>query len=623
MPNDGNKEEWEDLGIKKSDLEGPKIDRRTTLKLLGPLAATAATGGLAGCTASDEGSGDSGGNGGGTTAAGDGTTAAGDGDTPSSDRYGGTVEAVWSFDRLRSLDPAYQNDGDEFQVSCNILNGITRITEEGEIVGDLAKDWTLPDESTYVFTFYDNITWHNGDSFSAEDAKWSLERQKNLDDSPHAPKLGQVDSIEASGNELTVHLSNPVAPFLSFLTNGPGRAGIITHRSAGENPEEYGVQPIGTGPFEITDRRVGEELTLTRFEDYFETDEDGNQLPYLDEVHIRMLPEPSTQWSAIQSGNAHLINRAGGNNFQQAKSSDLAKTAEAYPGHFTEINFLCEEPHNHRGRASYASGIPEEEITEKWKDQELPTTDPLVRKAITKAIDREEIVENAYFGAALPARQNYNPIIGWIYEEEPSEDRGQYYDPEEAERLLDEAGYTGDPRMELSYLGAPEDEREMTIIQDQLSDVGIKVNLNIKSPSAVNTERYEYINELFNYGGSSDIDPNMSHWKQRGGCDPDRDYVVEWELGTWSKSLYTNKAFDQQLIESYQTPSFEERREILHEAQRIHEKVDQEKLHEEDTVGPASSFTAFPLQVVVMRNELMNVGVPVGLTEFHEAYLQE
>ncbi|TKX84129.1 ABC transporter substrate-binding protein, partial [Halorubrum sp. SS5] len=93
------------------------------------------------------------------------------------------------------------------------------------------------------------------------------------------------------------------------------------------------------------------------------------------------------------------------------------------------------------------------------------------------AIDREELVSTAYFGFAEPAHSLINPAIAWAYQEQP--ENAQMYNPERARELLDEAGYTGEPRFSGSILGTPTDERVMTVLQQQLSNVGIDATLDV------------------------------------------------------------------------------------------------------------------------------------------------
>ncbi|MFB6255975.1 MAG: ABC transporter substrate-binding protein, partial [Haloplanus sp.] len=259
---------------------------------------------------------------------------------------------------------------------------------------------------------------------------------------------------------------------------------------------------------------------------------------------------------------------------------------------------LCNDPAQ-VDFAQFASGSAQP--TDKWSNEELPTADKRVRKAISMAIDREALVKRAFFGYAEPAHSVFNPALAWLYEEEP--DPGQYYDPEAAKQLLDEAGYTGDPRMSLSLLGTPGDERRMTVIQEMLSQVGIEVQLNVQQSSAYWDNLYQYENELVMYDGYVDIDPWMSLWKQL------KTPVKNGSAGKWQANLYSNPEFNRLLEQDYGTSDQAKRKEILRQA---------EKIFVEDTPW---AMTTFPLIPKASTSELTGVGNQAGLSNFHTARL--
>lgn len=566
------------------DLEGPRIDRRTATKLL----ATGGLTGLAGC------SGD------GTTGDSNGDGSAGD-STDTSGSSGGSITAGWNIDQIEYLDPHYVDKGQEIYLHSNIYSGLVKIGPDGAIVGDLANDWELPDSSTYVFDLKEGATFHNGDALDAEAVKASFERLMSLDDSPHLGKVEQVESITAEDETtLRISLSEVVGPFISFLTRGPGRAGTIVHaEEAQANPDEYNRMPVGSGAFELTERESGEFLQLEAHDGYFETDEDGSALPYLDSIRVDLIPEPSTMWTAMQGGEIDYSISIPAENAGEAESMGNLDVVGTNPGAWFCIAPLCNDPAEVEWQ-QYASGAGEP--TDKWDGQDIPTTDARVRRAIAMAIDREALIERAFFGYAEPAHSVFNPAIAWLYDEEP--DPGQYYDPETAQELLDEAGYTGDPRMTLSLLGAPTDERRMTVVQEMLGQVGIEVELNVQQESAYWDNLYRYENELVMYDGYVDIDPWMSLWKQLKTPEP------EGSAGAWQANLYENPEFNDLLDQDLRTSDPETRTEILRQA---------EDLFLEDA---AWAMTTFPLIPKASVSELTGVGNQAGLSNFHTASLE-
>jgi peptide/nickel transport system substrate-binding protein len=560
------------------ELEGPRIDRRTAGKLF----AAAGISSLAGC-AGGSGEGDT------ETAT---TEAQSAGESSRS-------EAVIGFniDEIEFLDPHYVDKGQEITLHSNIYSGLTKIGPDGSIVGDLATDWSIPDSTTYEFDLVEGATFHNGDPVDADAIKASIDRLRNLDDSPHLGKVESIESVEAvDATTLRINLASTVGPFISFMTRGPGRAGTIVHAEAAEeDPDGYNRMPVGSGPFELVEREPGEYLQLEAHDGYHETDADGNALPYLDSLRVDLIPEPSTMWTAMQGGEIDYSNQVPAQNAAQAESMDSLNIVGANPGAWFCIAPLCNDPAEVEWQ-QYASG--NQQATDKWADQDLPTSNPAVREAIAKAIDREALIERAHFGYAEPAHSLWNPSIPSLHEEAP--DPGQYYAPDEARSLLDEAGYTGEPRMTLSLLGAPTDERRMTVVQQMLADVGIEVELNIQQESSFWDTLYRYENELVMYDGYVDIDPWMSVWKQLKT-------PAEGSAGDWQANLYNNPEFNTLLEEDYQTADPDARAQVMKQA---------EEIFIEDT---AWVMTTFPLIPKGSAADFNGIGNQAGLSNFHAA----
>jgi len=574
-----------DTEFDRSALEGPEIDRRTTLKLMGAAGLSAS---VAGCT------GDGGGGEGSESSPTDSS------DASASAKTGGSIEMAVLTDNLDNLDPHLVDKGAQMAVQSNVFNGLLKLDENKKIVGDAAKDWTIPDSTTYVFQLHEDITFHNGDPLDAEAAKWSFERLRDFESSEHRGKISTVESFEATGEyELTVNMSSTTAPFLSFMTNVPGRAGAIVHESAAEDPDAYNKEPIGSGPFKVESHNAGESVTLVKHDDYFETDGEGNALPYLDEVTVNLIPEPSTMWSAISSESIHHCTQLTGSFAQQAEGKGNLKVNSTSPGNWFVLAPLGADPQDHPEKAKLASGY--DELTTVWEGEDIPTSNRKVRQAIALAIDREEIVEKGFFGYAVPAHSLINPVIGDYYEEDP--EPGQYYDPEKAKQLLDEAGYTGDPRFSFSLLTNPEQKRWVTIIQQQLANVGIDIELDIQQPSSYWDQIYRYNHMVTTYSGSTDIDPYMSWWKQLGTPD------AETSLGVWQKSMMFDEEFDAALEKSFKTPKPENRKDHVQEAEEIFLDL------------AMYTTLVFPLKTKVSVSALADVGMQAGMSNMHRAYL--
>lgn len=566
-------------------LDGPKIDRRTSLQLLG----TAGFAGLA-ATVSEE-----------ATAA---ERADSDEDAETQPQRGGTIQAGWLTNELDNLDPHLAGTVGPMQLLPNVFNGLLKFNQEGEIVGDIAADWTVPDQTTYRFSLREGVTFQNGEPLTASSVKWSLNRLQGFDRSPHVDKVDTVESIDVPDETtVVVNLDRPTAPFLAFMTVVPGRAGAIVSRTAIEEMgvEAYNRRPVGSGPFRITGRERAESLTLERYEDYWGT-RNGNQLPYLDSIRVRLIPEPTTLWTALNTGSIQFASSLPGQFARQAENSRRLQVTGVSPGNWQCVSLLCnnpaEEPYTEWARIASGNEV---QGAQRWDGEEVPTANKQVRKAIAHALDREEIVEKGYFGWADPAHSLFNPAIPWLYEEQP--EPGQYHDPERARQLLDEAGYTGSPRFSASLLGTPDNERAMTVIQSQLSNVGIEANLEVQQTSSFWTAIYDYTNAMSMYWGAGDVDPWMSIWRQL------HTPVEGTNKGVWQKSLWSNEEFDSLIQQSFRTPDREQRKQYLKQAEEIFVEE------------APYAMTTFPLLPKPANKRLQGVDVQLGLSDFRAAYL--
>lgn len=575
------------VSFDSEDLSGPKVDRRTVTKLF---AAGGLSTSLAGCTGGDE------------QGAGNDNM---DEDSPAG-QTGGEIEAGWLIDQINHLDPHFVNRGEQMGIQHNIHAGLVRLDDEGNIIGEIAEDWDIPDDNTYRFHLVEDAEFHNGDPVDAEAVKWSMDRLTELSESPHVGKVDTLETVEIiDDTTVEMRLDEPLAPFLAFLTNAPGRAGAIVNRSAVEDDDiDYDFMPVGAGPFELVDRTPGESLTLEAFDNYFETDADGTQLPYLDRIEISLIPEPSTMWSAFETGSIQFAQELPA---QQAGLADDRPEIDVVGTDtgYISMSYLAIDPQEQPEWAVVAGNAETTDaVTDVWQDRDIPTRDARVRRAMAMAIDREDVVERGLRGWGLPAHSIWQPSVGLTYEEEP--DPGQYYDPERARELLDDAGYTGDPRFEADILVQPgNQERVATVLQDHFANVGIDINVDVRQPAGYWEGYYNYEYMLALGGSVTNIDPWMCWFRQL--TTP----TGEGSMGQWQKGLWSNEEFDELLLESRSTPDPDERIEIIREAEEI--------MIEEAPYA----MVYFPLRPVGLSNDLGNVQLPTGLSNFHYATLDQ
>jgi peptide/nickel transport system substrate-binding protein len=550
----------DDSGLTDDDLSGPVIDRRTTVKLL----AAAGVTGLAGCTGdSGDGGGGGGGDGGSTESAE--STESGD-STAESGSMGGRLSAGWFTGSIDVLDPPYISVGQYFQVAANVFNGLVTLNQDLTVRGDLAKDWTVEDEGrTIRFDLREGVTFHNGADFTAEDVRYTIERTIT-EDAPAASKLGALKPLDDGGvvveddYTVTLNFEQAMAPALIYLTRGPGRAATIVSKTAIEEmgPEEYKVKPVGTGPFKVVEHEVGSSLTLDANEDYFETDEEGNQLPYLDGIDIKPIPEAATIVNALRSGDIDFANLVPLQNLKRIEQSS-GVTASSAPG----VNWY---------------GLAMNQRREIFSSREA-------RMGIAKLIDNEKFIETAYFGNALAAKGPINKATNWVYRDDKPDD--QTYDPEAGKQLVEEAGISGES---FSILVAQGDTRAAKAMRQQLNAAGFEVELE-QVTSSTYWERYE----------KGDYDTTISG--SVGDPDPDQSlynfYRLPSEDGVWNWVNFEDEEVHNMLSEQRRALDREERKQILQQLEdRLIQQVPHAYLvHQNDIAAhtdAVSNFTHIP-----------------------------
>ncbi len=306
------------------------------------------------------------------------------------------------------------------------------------LTGRLAESWDISSDGlTYTFNIREGVNWHNkapmnGRALTAEDVVYNFHRQLGLGNftdagpSPNWPagnlKRIPFESITATDDSTVVmKLKEPSLPALNIIL-----LDLPTYIMPPEVIEQHGdVQDwrnlVGTGPFMLTDVVDGSSATRTRNPDYWGYDPKypQNRLPYVDELRIVVMLEESSIFAALRSGKLDFRARA----LSLDSVESLLRTNPEIA--VTPIWF--------RSSDSFAPDV-----------RVPPFNDINVRRAMQLALDNETAAASYWKGQANATPQGLIGVKGYyIPFEEWDEEVKQYYryDPEAAEKLLDEAGY--------------------------------------------------------------------------------------------------------------------------------------------------------------------------------------
>jgi peptide/nickel transport system substrate-binding protein len=549
MDSEGNDSRPSTAAFDDSALSGPVVDRRTTLALLG----AAGLSGLAGCASeSNEGG----------TASTDETASATPTPTPSGRTAGGTLQAGWFTGSIDNLDPPYISDQKVFPVMANIFNGLVWLDTDLTIRGDLARDWSVTNGGkTFTFQLREDVTFHNGTEFTAEDVRYTINRTIS-EETPAAPKLAPLQPVDEGGvvveDDYTVQLNfeTAYAPALVYLTRGPGRAATIVCQEAIEEmgADQYNVTPVGTGPFQVTEHTVGTTLMLEAFDDYFKTDDEDNDLPYLDAVEISPVPDPSSIVNALRGGDldfASAVPLQKVTNVEDAQDVSVVRM----PG----VNF---------------SGLS-------LNNEREPFTSKQVRQGIAKLIDNEAFVENAFFGNGLPDTGPLNKGTEWVWREDKPAD--QDYNPEEGKRMLEAEGAANASFEITTTQGGL---RSAKVIRQQLNEAGLDVELNQVTSGTFGDLLFDSDFDATIIGSGGDPDPDQSLYNF---------FRLPDEDGVWNFMNYRNQEVHDMLGEQRRQLERSERKATLHdiEDQLIEDVPFAFLYHGDDIAGKHASVKGF------------------------------
>lgn len=327
----------------------------------------------------------------------------------------------------------------------NIYEGLTAIDADLRVIPALAESWTISEDGlVYTFTLREGVTFHNGEPFDSEDVKFSIERV--LDEatgSPIASRFNLIEEVEAtSPTEVVIRLSAPFAPFLSQIAQL-----YIVPKDYVEAGNDLQRAAMGTGPFSFAEWAPDTFIRLEANPDYWE-----EGVPALDEIKFNIVPEASTRQIGLSTGAYHLLPNVDPATAMMLSSDPRITTSQTLDLAYSLIGLNVTQP---------------------------PFDDPKVREALNYALDRDAIIQAAYFGMGEPAGPLSPALVDWAL---PAADFPCYsHDPEQAKALLTEAGLQLPVPLTLNVLGSIQILVDAAqVIQAVLNEGGFDVTLNVQ-----------------------------------------------------------------------------------------------------------------------------------------------
>ncbi|MBM7542771.1 ABC transporter substrate-binding protein [Amphibacillus cookii] len=399
------------------------------------------------------------------------TEETGDGGTSDEEEVtSGGVLNIGLSSNAATLDPTLYTGVYESQIMRAIADTLIVYDQDLQsFVPGLATEWEAADDMmSYTFTIREDVyfqpgEYQDGRLMTAEDVKYSLERSA---ETSAQNRLSGVESVEVTGEfEVVIHLEEPNSALLAMLTD---QGNIIVPEEEVEGwGDQFGAHLVGTGPFILENWQTDQQVDLVKHDNYW------GEEPNLDGVTYTFITDQAMMTNALRSGDIDVATDIRGQN-REVIDQDADLELLSTPG--LSITYLD------------------------MNYQEGPTADPLVREAIFKATDIEEIVQGVHQWGGAAVANGPLPQGSWGYDDD-FETLKADYDPEEARSILDETEYAGGFEIDLYVLETR--TNYATIFQNQMKEnLNIDVNIQVSEWGTL-TDTVSSNNAPMNIGGWS------------------------------------------------------------------------------------------------------------------------
>jgi peptide/nickel transport system substrate-binding protein len=434
-----------------------------------------------------------------------------------------TVTVAQNADAV-SLDPHKTNDLPSSRIMKQLYDTLLFQDENMTIQPGLAVEWSQVDELTWEFTLRRGAKFHNGEELTANDVKFTYGRLLNPETkSPAAFILEPIASVEAVDNyTVRITTKQPFAPLLSHLAHSA--TSILNEKAVTAAGEDYGVRPVGTGPFVFSAWTPGSTVELAANKAYW------GGAPKIDKLVFRNIPEGATRAVELETGavdiaydiESHDVDRLAGN----AKLQLVRKPTLA-------TNYIG------------------------FNLKKAPFDRTEVRQAINYAVNVEEIIDYVLLNIGTRA---VGPIGPNVFGAHPALD-GYEYNPERARELLAAAGLQDGFKTTIWTNDNPVRVRIAEIVQAQLKEIGIEATVEVVEWGAYLERTAAGEHEMFILGwvsvtGDADYGLySLFHSSQFGSAG--------------NRTFFSNSRVDELLDLGRTSADEQERLAAYHEAQEI------------------------------------------------------
>ncbi|MGE0078585.1 MAG: ABC transporter substrate-binding protein [Bacteroidales bacterium] len=465
---------------------------------------------------------------------------------------------------VTSLDPAFARNLALIWPVNQIYNGLVQLSDSLTVEPCIAKCWDVSNDGlTYTFHlrndvyFHDNIVFQNsqGRKVVASDFVYTFSRILNPKTaSPGAWVLSVLDTDFNGGENgcevlsdsvFVVHLAKPFPAFLGLMSMP--YCFVVPREAVEKYGDDFGRNPVGTGPFYMKFWKEGERLILRKNNRYFEKDKDGNSLPYLESIAVSFIADKQSEFLEFIKGNIDFLSGV----HAASKDELLTRTGELNPKYAHNVQMITGPYLNTEYLGILVDSM--ESVT-----HNSPLLDTRIRQAIGYGFDRNAMMLYLRSNMGYPANGGFVPsgMPGFM-----NATKGFTYNPELSRKLLVDAGFPDGQGLPVITISTTDDYLDLCeFIQHQLGEVGISININVlpgaayremMANSKLSVFRGSWVADyadpenylaLFLSDNFSPKGPNYTHFS-----DPDFDNLYKKSL---LKPLYEQRLKDYRTMDS-------------------------------------------------------------------------
>ncbi len=437
----------------------------------------------------------------------------------------GTLRFGLDFD-VDLLDPARSGSYIERVVNASMCDQLLNIDAKLNLVPELATSWDWsPDNLALTLHLREGVVFQDGAAFDADAVKANIERYRTADYSARKSELKPIlgeDVLDA--HTLRLRLSTPYAPLPALLANRSGT--MLSPRILGKTADEIAAHPVCAGPFAFKERVAQDHITLERFPGYWNASKVS-----LDSIVFQVIVDPSVRLVNLRSGTLDIANRLAATDVGAVSADKQLQLVQSPSIGFEMLSFNL----GHGAASQTPFG-----------------TDPRVREAFEKSIDRAALNQVVFEGRFIPSNQTEAPGSRYWDPAHPIPAR----DVAGAKALLAAAGVPH-PKLSLLVTNDPVNMQTGEVLQSMAAEVGFDVS--VKSAESVASvqaaQSGDYQAALVIWSGRPDPDGNTSIWMRCGA-------PLNW-------TGYCSKDLDAALDRGAAATAFEARQAAYHQAADI------------------------------------------------------